>query len=267
MMNNLSNTAKDVAAKRRSIELYGRGYSHHYRQTDDGESKTTYFLNLSDHLKSHSLSFGKQIDVLDLGYGTGRYFNALQNVNLLYRIDISEHMLAEASNPVLGTITSAKEIVLIHGGVAKLDEFPERSVDLVYAIGILGAHCLLDVDLCNAAHRILRDGGLIYFSIADADNRTLKPKTRKRRVMEGVYALLPPKAKKSLDERWLDLSLSKYEIHRIVDSSLFAGGLIETALLLPESWLGGIGIARYESSNDHGSYRALSLPSLGIKLF
>lgn len=237
MINNLSNTAKDVAAKRRSIELYGRGYSHHYRQSDDGESKTAYYLNLSDHLKSLSLSFGKQIDVIDLGCGTGRYFHVLQNVNRLYGIDISEHMLAEARNPVLGTNTSAKEIVLIHGGVEKLDEFPERSVDLVYAIGILGNHCLLDVGLCNAVHRILHDGGVFYFSVPDADNRTLKPKTLKRRVMEGVYPMLPTKAKKFLDERWLDMSLSKKEIQLIADSSLFAGGLlIEAELILPESW-------------------------------
>jgi SAM-dependent methyltransferase len=224
-------------ANRRSAKLYGEEYSKYYRLADNKEATSEYYKDLAERLQKFSASFGRPVTVVDFGCGTGRYFHALQNVQRLYGIDISPFMLAEARNPVKSA-AGVKDMVLLQGGVDRLAELPPGSVDFVYSVGVLAEHCVLDVELCDTVHRVLRDGGLFYFSVADKANRRLRPRSMKRRVLELAFPLLPKRVRVFLARRWLDLSLSRADLERIFSASAFGCGLVESETLLPSSWTG-----------------------------
>jgi len=156
----------------------------------------------------------------------------MESADNLYSIDLSEHMLEQARSPVIPN--AARALHLLHGGIELLDGFEAGSIDLVYSIGVLGLHCPLDVELCNAVHRVLRVGGIFCYSIPEAD----RPPSSKRKVVEMFHPLLPAKMKKKLGARWLDLSLHDHEIAEIAKGSRFGNVVIERETIPPESWWG-----------------------------
>lgn len=222
------------AATRRSQELYGADYAFRYWEQDREEAKTAYYIQLSDHLRSLALSFDHPI-VIDFACGTGRYFHAMEGAKVIHGIDLSEHMLRAAKKSIMGVSAGAK-LELHHGGLEALDRI--KKADFAYAIGVFGEHCVIDVEAINAFHRVLGPGGIFYFSIPDSDNRRLRKRTFKRRLMEALYPLLPTGQQKKLGARWLDMSMDKDEIRDLIAQSAFGCGKIERETIKPESWNG-----------------------------
>ena len=72
----------------RAAELYGDAYARRYRVHDDAIRDGELVTRFSGWLGGICDRFGRDIDVLDLGCGTGRYFHALRHVRRLVGIDV-----------------------------------------------------------------------------------------------------------------------------------------------------------------------------------
>ena len=84
----------------RAATLYDTKYARKYRAVDDEIRDGALVQKFGGWLRELCESFGRDITVLDLGCGTGRYFWALRHTNELVGIDVSAPMLAEARRPV-----------------------------------------------------------------------------------------------------------------------------------------------------------------------
>ena len=84
----------------RAAALYGDTYAQKYRAADDAIRHGELVTRFSGWLGAVCDSFDREIDVLDLGCGTGRYFQALRRVRRLTGIDVSRAMLDEARHPI-----------------------------------------------------------------------------------------------------------------------------------------------------------------------
>lgn len=224
------------AALTRSRSLYGEQYSRLYRDLDLREAESDYYNELSDRLRRLADSVGRPVEVVDFGCGTGRYFHAMGAASKLTGIDLSEHMLSQARNPVRPT--AARETRLVCGGLEQMANFPEGSVDFIYSVGVFGEHAPLEARVLETMHRALRDGGIFYFSVLDSRPRNRVRKTLKRRLMEGLYPALPTHTRRNLDVRWLNMSFGNKDLRRIIESSPFGDGLIEEETILPDSYDG-----------------------------
>ena len=85
---------------RKAEALYQPSYAREYRRHDEELDKVAAYEMFCSWLRDVSLSFGRHIDVLDLGCGTGRYFCAVSNARTLVGLDASAAMLNEAQHPV-----------------------------------------------------------------------------------------------------------------------------------------------------------------------
>ena len=72
---------------RRAEALYTTAYARKYRVHDDEIRGVETYRMFCDWLTNVCERFGRTIDVLDLGCGTGRYFAALRNVGELVGLD------------------------------------------------------------------------------------------------------------------------------------------------------------------------------------
>jgi len=84
----------------RAAELYGDAYARRYRVHDDAIRDGELVTRFSGWLGGICDRFGRDIDIRDLGCGTGRYFHALRHVRRLVGIDVAQPMLDEARHPV-----------------------------------------------------------------------------------------------------------------------------------------------------------------------
>ena len=226
------------ATRLRSEKLYQLNYAKHYRSLDDAEIKTAHSRLMRNRLEALVNAAGPRPLVVDFACGTGRYFNAVRKARLLIAIDASNPMLEMAKRPVLEEHGLPAKIELRLGSFDRLDQIDEGSIDFTHAIGVFGNHCPLNVAQINQFYRILRPGGVFFFTVADAANRIANRKTFKRKVAEAAYSFLPWKWKVKLDLRWIDISLDENQIAELLAKSLFNGGVIEAEMILPESWDG-----------------------------
>lgn len=167
----------------RAADLYSEAYATRYRAQDDSIREGALVRRFGDWLAALCGSFGREIDVLDVGCGTGRYFHVLRHVRRLVGIDVSKPMLERAAEPV-GAPTARPELIeadfLSH-------EFQAGEFDLVYSIGVLAEHSPFDEAIAARVHRWLRPGGRFAFTAVDPLSFSV-PRTIKRR---GAEALLP----------------------------------------------------------------------------
>ena len=147
----------------RAARLYDGPYARRYRECDDDLVDVGATRALADWLRELSARFGRPIDVLDLGCGTGRYFFALENVCRLVGIDASEAMLAEARRPPHEDLVRADSITLVRGDLLTC-AFEAGEFDLVYSIGVLAEHAPLTRDLVERVRAWLKPGGRFAFT-------------------------------------------------------------------------------------------------------
>lgn len=196
--------------------IYDADYARKYRKRDEELERVETYQALVRWLGDICDRFGRQIDVLDLGCGTGRYFWGLRNARTLTGIDASGAMLEQAANPTRAGEISAGHITLVHGDLAT-HEFPPASFDLVYSIGVLAEHVALDRSLARRVASWLKPGGRFAFTTVDPQSPDV-PKTPQRRVAGALLPLAPGVIGEALhrrlmvngmygDERWIRSTL------------------------------------------------------------
>ncbi len=188
----------------RAASRYDDAYAKRYREHDEAAQGGTSIVHFSRWIGSVCDRFTGEIDVLDVGCGTGRYFPALRRVRRLVGIDVSKPMLDLARTPV-GGLAGIGELVLVEGDFLR-HEFPPASFDLVYAIGVLAEHSPFDLSVAARIRSWLKPGGRFAFTAVHLLSPSV-PRTMKRR----------------LGERLLPVAMGP--IRSAVRSRLMSGGL------------------------------------------
>jgi len=168
----------------RAAELYSDAYARRYRTADDAIRDGELVTRFSGWLGQVCDDFHGDIDVLDLGCGTGRYFHALRHLHRLVGIDVSRPMLDEARHPI-----GAPQIPveLIEGDFLTHD-FGAETFDLIYSIGVLAEHSPFDEAVASRVFRWLRPGGRFAFTAVHPLSFST-PRTIKRRIAERLLPL------------------------------------------------------------------------------
>ena len=190
---------RSSAWAKRAAALYDDAYAKRYRHHDDELESSN--LQLVTWLGGVCDRFDRQIDILDLGCGTGRYFWGLRRVNSLVGLDASAAMLEEARHPLHGDRLGGVPITLVRGDVMT-QSFPASSFDLVYSIGVLAEHVPLDSSVVTRVHAWLRPGGRFAFTTVHPESVSV-PRTTARRGAAKALELLPAAATGALHRRYV----------------------------------------------------------------
>jgi ubiquinone/menaquinone biosynthesis C-methylase UbiE len=223
-----------------SIKASYRDVAAKYRSDDEIEVTTEHHRHLRGILTTLSSSFGRPINVLDVGCGTGRYFYCLKNAASLLGLDISEEMLKIADNPVRRGDISAKRIELRCKN-AHLSSFPAESFDLIYSLGMFGHGCPVTVDLCNKFYEWLAPGGQLFFDAVDIATMPFWRRSR-RKIWSRVGPLLPRALKNALDRRHPTgvpfFGLAKKDLEKIMRASRFTDFSVSSHVCHSPLWRG-----------------------------
>lgn len=234
---------KDMAAKRvlEIRKIYDRETARRYRDQDEvalakGGSKRHY-CEILDRL---TRSFGRKIDVLDAGCGTGRYFQCLRNVRRLVGVDISEPMIEEARNPVARGQLDVESIELHVGDVSSLNLEP-RSFDFICSLGVIGEFAPVDAALLDTFASLLKDDGVLFFTAVDTHSRTSVPDRNApllRRAVRKLFPYLAPTVREALNKRLAPHYLSRNQLAERLEASPFASFEITRYEHPPGGWAG-----------------------------
>ncbi len=165
----------------RAAELYTDDYAQKYRAADEAIRDGALVTHFSGWLGRVCDSFGRDIEVLDLGCGTGRYFQALRHVRRLIGVDASRPMLERARSPIGAPRLVAE---LIEGDFLNCDVGGEP-FDLVYSVGVLAEHSPFDAPLAARVRGWLKPGGRFAFTAVHPLSFSV-PRTRRRRIAEWL---------------------------------------------------------------------------------
>jgi len=186
---------------RRAADLYSADYVRRYRAADDDIANGALIARFGGWLTAMCESFGREIAILDLGCGTGRYFHALRHVRELVGIDISAAMIAEARQRVAGGEISTTNVTLVEEDFL-VHSFERGRFDLVYSIGVLGEHSPIDRRLAARVHDWLAPGGRFAFTAVHWQSFSV-PRTFERRAGEWLLPLTAGPLRTRLRERLL----------------------------------------------------------------
>jgi SAM-dependent methyltransferase len=234
---------KDIAGTRVSEvrRIYDRAAARRYREQDEvalakGGSKRHY----CEILERLTRSFDRKIDVLDAGCGTGRYFQCLRNVRRLVGVDISEHMIEEARNPVARGKLDVESIELHVGDVSSLNLRP-ASFDFICSLGVIGEFAPVDAALLDRFASLLKDDGVVFFTAVDTHSRTAAADRNApllRRAAPKLFPYLARSIRAALNKRLAPNYLSRNELSERLDASPFASFEITSYEHPPGGWAG-----------------------------
>lgn len=193
-------TSSSSSSAEKAAALYDQRYAERYRAHDDTLTDSGPYLGFVAWLQRVCAEFSAPIDALELGCGTGRYFNALRNVRTLVGLDASADMLAMAKTPYRADAITVEQITLIHGDLFT-QPLEDGAFDLVYSIGVLAEHAPLNEAVVSRVHRLLRAGGRFAFSTVHPDSPSITRTVG--RTLGRVIATLPGPFKRPMRERLL----------------------------------------------------------------
>jgi SAM-dependent methyltransferase len=173
----------------RAADLYTEAYAERYRAQDESPRPGAAVERLGAWLRTACERFPGPIDALDLGCGTGRYFNAVRNVRRLVGIDASRPMLDRARRPAGDVAMTPGWLTLVEGDFLQ-HEFRPGEFDLVYSIGVLAEHSPFDEFIAARVMRWLKPGGRFAFTTVHPLSFSV-PRTFKRRFGEWLLSLGP----------------------------------------------------------------------------
>jgi SAM-dependent methyltransferase len=210
-----------------------------YRSDDEIEIRTENHRHPRAILSGLCLSFGRSINVMDVGCGTGRYFYCLKNVNRLVGLDITEEMLKMARNPVRREAISIGKIELRCGNAFTAD-FPSQSFDLIYSLGMFGYGCPLTPEILDRFYEWLAPGGRLFFDAVDVATLPLWYRA-KCGIRHLVTPLLAGRLKNAAAPREKPLPffvLTKKELERTMQGSPFAQFSVTSQVCQSPLWRG-----------------------------
>jgi len=211
---------------RRAAMLYTDAYADRYRVHDEQISDGALVHRFGEWLGEVCDRTGRDLDVLDLGCGTGRYFHALRGVRRLVGIDISRPMLERARLPLNAERISAATIELVEGDFLTC-EIGSMPFDLVYSIGVLAEHTPFDRRVAARVHSWLKPGGRFAFTAVHPRSFSV-PQTWRRRLASTAAPYVPGRAGRALYERLMAGGL--YADERRLREVLGACGLVVESL-------------------------------------
>jgi SAM-dependent methyltransferase len=175
------------------LNEFDRSWAQTYRGFDEARSGAAeHYGTLLTRLTSQ---FGRAIDVLDLGCGTGRYFHCLRNVRRLVGIDPSEYMLEQARTPTQAETIAVDKLELICGDVFSVP-LPDAAFDLIYSVGVVGEYAPFDGRLLDRCRQLLKPGGVLFVTAVDTLSRVRVPEIEQpsllRRAARSLWPSLPP---------------------------------------------------------------------------
>ncbi len=179
----------NTTSAQKAAALYDRGYAQKYRAHDDTLADSGPYLGFVAWLQRICGQFSNPIDVLELGCGTGRYFNALTCARSIVGIDASADMLELARTPYRAESIKAQSITLIKGDIFT-QPLNDDAFDLAYSIGVLAEHAPFDGVIASRVHRALRSGGRFAFSTVHPDSPSIAS-TFGRAIAKTVAPYLP----------------------------------------------------------------------------
>jgi len=169
-------TAAETKWGARAAATYDRRYAEAYRARDEAADGHDAIAGLGRWLGGVCDRFGGSIDVLDLGCGTGRYFQFVRGARRLVGVDVSTPMLDVARRPI-GAVT-VDAVTLVEADFLAPD-FQPGEFDLVYSIGVLAEHSPLNEQVVTRVWRWLKPGGRFAFSTVHPDSPSV-PATARR---------------------------------------------------------------------------------------
>ncbi|MBI3885388.1 MAG: class I SAM-dependent methyltransferase [Opitutae bacterium] len=186
------------ALELRLVESYSK-VAKQYRRDDALEVNSENHRRLGGNLKRLSGSFGRDIQALDAGCGTGRYFHCLKNVHKLVGVDISSEMLQAATDPISKHEISVSDIQLLQDNIYTV-VLPNGSFDLVYSLGMFGHGAPLTLEVCRKFYDLLCPGGRLYFNVLETPKSRPLART-KEWLKKSAYPLLPQGVRRKLEAR------------------------------------------------------------------
>ncbi len=186
-------------------QAFDANWSRIYRNQMDAAvaaNKSGSYQHFGRIVEQLSSSFGRPIVALDLGCGTGRHFNRLRNVERLVAIDLSEHMIEQARNPIFADKITVGSIEYLVGDIYS-EALKESTFDLIYCIGVVGEYVPVDAAFLRRLHALLQPGGVAFFTATDAHSRVSVPENAPpslvRRALCKGFPMLPPLARELLN--------------------------------------------------------------------
>jgi SAM-dependent methyltransferase len=220
--------------------LYDDAYAPLYRESDEVEVVTDNHRQICDTLAGITRSFAREISVLDLGCGTGRYFHCIERVNRLVGVDISLPVLLQARRPVKSKQIKVKKIDLVCANIFELELAP-ASFDFIYSIGVLGEFSPFDAEVCGKMYDLLKPGGKALFTVVDVTSK-YQFMSWKRRMAETFSPFLPAPIRRPLRERLRSYYMTRSQLERVMHRSGFAQYEINLRVSTAAHWIG----AHYE---------------------
>ncbi len=222
-----------------TLSIFDEGSSRRYRDNDQRAMESGSRLHYAEILRTLSGEFGRKISVLDAGCGSGRYFHCLRNVRGLVGVDISPHMLEEASNPVNREALDIESIDLRCGDIRSLQI--DECFDVIYSIGVIGEYSPVDSALLDKLFHLLNPDGKLFFTAVDVHSRLKMPEnartTLPRRLLRKSFSVLPPFAKRFLNRALSAHYLTERQLTGLLKDSPFTSFTI-TRYCHPSGWQG-----------------------------
>jgi ubiquinone/menaquinone biosynthesis C-methylase UbiE len=171
-----------------------------YRAQDEEHISGRDYQRVSQVLREVTSSFNREIRVLDLGCGTGRYFHCVQNARELVGLDLSQQMLDAARNPVRADEVTARKVTLVKGDLFSA-KFEDGHFDFIYCLGVFGNGCAIGRAAYARIRHWLAPGGMWLFDALDVASLPLSTRIRKGATAQ-LYSLLP----RAVKTRWVQRS-------------------------------------------------------------
>jgi SAM-dependent methyltransferase len=199
--------------------VYDGAYAERYRSHDDRLAGSRSSMELARWIGEVCDACGRDLTVVDLGCGTGRYFWALRNVRTVVGVDASAPMLAQARRPYRARDIRARHVVLVEADVRSC-AFRASTLDLVYSIGVLAEHAPLSSALVKRIAHWLKPGGRFAFTAVRPDSPSV-PQTLSRRVATWAVHAAPPPARRALRRRLLSggYYADEHRVRELLDAS------------------------------------------------
>jgi len=198
---------------------YDRGAAR-YRQDDEIEMRSENYARLGGNLRRVTMNMN-DARVLEIGCGTGRYFQWLRNVKLLVGTDLSAEMIKHARNPVRSAEMDAREIQLLQGDIYAMS-FSPGAFDFIYSLGVFGYGAEITPEFCRLLHTWLAPGGTLYFNAIEEPSETSLQRL-KRAVRAPIYRRLPAQLRQYWDARQKGVPLVLHSREKI-ERAMLAGG-------------------------------------------
>lgn len=215
-------------------------WSTKYRQGDEQAVEHGSRKHYCGRLQDLSGSFKDKTTILDIGCGTGRYFHCLRNVKQLVGIDISQHMLDQARNPVKKETLDVAATDLLCGDIYSLD-LSSYSFDLIYSIGVLGEYSPLNLKLLDKLFELLNSDGKLFITAVDIQSRMQMPENLRptigRRIVRKAFPWLPLSARELVNRLLSSFYLTKVDLEKLLKESSFSNYVI-TRYQNPAGWQG-----------------------------